>query len=228
MLGVGPKAMLPRNIKTVFRYLPWLLALRFGRQFSVEGIRMVVPFRDCGRADMLRAKAAAALRLIQNHRPKYYERIRRFIPNLLIVGSSYSYAATTIFDLHLCELSEDYALSDQTTAEQLAMTLVHEATHGYLQFRGTSYKEERRARIERVCVQTEIAFANGLPQADALVSEARRRLEYEPGYWTNESFLQRNLRALTKAGAPRWLVRSAERIGVWRLRAGAGKALAQP
>ena len=72
--------MLPRNIKRVFRYLPWLLALRFGRQFSVEGIRMVVPFQDCGRADLLRAKVATALHLIQNHRPKYYERIRRFIP----------------------------------------------------------------------------------------------------------------------------------------------------
>ena len=61
--------------------------------------------------------------------------------------------------MHLCELSEEYALSDQTSAEQLAMTLVHEATHGYLHFRAISYKEERRARIERVCVQTEIAFA---------------------------------------------------------------------
>ncbi len=214
--------MLPRNIKRAFRHLPELLMLRFGKQYSMEGVKLVVPGQDGGRAEILKVKVATALRLIKNHTQKHYERIERFIPNILISGGRPS-CAVYISDLKLCDISREFALSGSTSAHQMAMTLVHEATHGYLESRGVLYAEDQRARIERICVQTEIAFASRLPQADALVTEAQRRLDYGPEYWTDVSFFQREVEDFTKAGMPRFFIRLLERAQSRRLQTGPGK-----
>ena len=214
--------MLPHNIKMVLRHLPHLLALRFGREFSMDGVKLVVARQDRGRAEILKKKVATALRLITDHNPKHYARVQKFIPNILILGF-HNHSAVYIADLKLCDVSADFALSESTSAEQMAMTLVHEATHGYLHSRGVSYAEDQRARIERICVQTEITFASRLPQADALVTEAQRRLDYGPDYWTDASFFQREVEDFTKAGMPRFLTRLLERAQSRRLQTGSGK-----
>jgi hypothetical protein len=217
--------MLPHSIKKVLRHLPHLVALRFGKEISMDGVKLVVALhRD--RADVLGRKVAAALRLINDHAPKHYARVQKFIPSILILGF-HNAGAVYISDLKLCDISAEFALSESTGAEQMAMTLVHEATHGYLQSRGVPYAEDRRARIERICVQTEIGFAGRLPQADGLVTEARRRLDYGADYWRDASFLQRDLDYFTKAGMPRFLIRLLERARSRRLQAGRGKK-AQP
>jgi hypothetical protein len=213
--------MPPHDIKKVLCHLPHLVALRFGRKISMDGVKLVVALRR-DRAEILRRKVAAALRLINDHAPKHYARIQRFIPSILILGF-HNASAVYISDLKLCDISADFALSESTGAEQMAMTLVHEATHGYLHSRGVSYAEDRRARIEHICVQTEIGFARRLPQADGLLTDARRRLDYGPGYWTDASFFQREVEDFTKAGAPRFLIRLLEGAQSRRLQNGSGK-----
>ena len=210
-LVVGSSKMLPQAIKTRLHWLPYRLILRFGRQFGMEGVNLVVLWQNADRAEILRAKVASALLLIKNHAPKYYARVQRFTPNVLILGGHF-YNATYISDLKLCDIAVDFALSESTGAEQMAMTLVHEATHGYLRSRGVAYEEDRRPRVERICVRAEISLASRLPGTDALVAEARRCLDYGPEYWTNRSFLQREVEGLTKAGIPRFVIRRVERI----------------
>jgi hypothetical protein len=199
------------KIKVVFRYWPDLLILRFCRQFSVDGIRLVVPGPARSRAGLLKNKVATALHLIKTHTPKYYARVQQFIPNILFSGA-YPSQAVYISDLKLCDISFEFALAEGTTTEQMAMTLVHEATHGYLQSRGVIYEEERRAQIERICVRAEIAFASRLPQAGELVPAARQRLDYGPEYWTNASFIKRQAEFAAKVGIPRFLIRLLQRI----------------
>jgi hypothetical protein len=214
--------MLPRNIKKGLYHLPERLALRCGRRFSVDGVNLVVPFQDRDRAELLRGKVATALHLIKHHTPKYFARVQKFVPNILVLGA-HAYTAVYISDLDLCDIARDFALSRSTSAEQLAMTLVHEATHGFLASRGISYSEDQRAQIERICVRAEIALASRLPQADGLATAARRSLDYGPGFWTDKSFLQREVENLTKIGMPRFLVRRYERKQSRRQKNGSGK-----
>jgi hypothetical protein len=197
--------MLPRTVKRALYHLPERLMLRFGRRFSLDGILVVILLQDRERTELLMAKAKAALKLLQNHTPKYYARVQTFIPNILFFGA-HAYTAVYTSDLKLCDISRDYALAEKTTAAALAITLVHEATHGYLASKGVAYQEQRRGRIERICVQAEIAVAHRLPGSGDVLSEATSRLSYGAEFWNDEAFFERDLEELKSFGGPRWLV----------------------
>jgi hypothetical protein len=197
--------MLLLTIKKRLYLLPERLMLRFGRAISMDGIRVVIFWQSPTRAQLLTTKMARALHLIQSHAPKYYARVQKCIPNILIFGA-HAYDAVHISELKLCDLSRDYALSEKTTASHLAMTLVHEATHGYLDGRGTAYQEQQRGRIERICVQAEIALARTLPDSAPLLAEAESRLNIAPEFWSSDAFAERDFAALKSAGGPQWLI----------------------
>jgi hypothetical protein len=167
------------------------------------------------KADELRTKAAAALSLIKEHSPKCYSRVCRFIPKILIFGG-HGYTAVYISDLRLCDVCRHYALAESTTPSHLAMTLVHEATHGYLEARGFVYEEHLRQRIEGICMRTEVWLARRQPESAELISEAQARLNILPDYWKSDAFVQRDIEQLRKIGAPKWAVSFAERIAARR------------
>jgi hypothetical protein len=203
---IGSVQILMRTMKRAFYHLPERLLLTFGRKYNVEGIRLVIFLQDRDRTDLLQAKVATALRLIHERTPKHYSRVQKFIPNILIFGA-HAYAAVYISDLKLCDISRDYALLESTTASHLAMTLVHEATHGYLASCGITYEVARRCQIERICILGEIAFARKLPNPADLLAEAESRLNLGQEYWKDDAFFDRQVEALENSGAPRWLVK---------------------
>lgn len=195
-----------------FRYLPERLILCVARRFDLGPIRLFVFLQTRAQANELRSKTVEALALIERYSPNHFSRVRRFIPRILIFGA-HAYTAVYISELGLCDISRHYALADKTTSSGLAMTLVHEATHGYLESQGIRYDEHQRERIEKVCLRTEIAFARRLSESSELVAGAEDRLLLSSDYWKTESFVQRNLEHLKEIRAPRWLVRFAE----WRV-----------
>lgn len=194
-----------RTLKQTLRYLPERLILRVAHQFDVGPVRLFVFLQNRDRAEELRTKIAAALKLIEAHSPKGYVRVRRFIPRILIFGG-HGYTAVYVSELRLCDVCRHYALAETTTPPRLAMTLVHEATHGYLESRGLVYEEDRREQIEGVCIRTEIALARRLPESAELVAEAEALLTIPSDYWKGEAFFQRDIEQLRKLGAPRWVV----------------------
>ena len=196
--------MLSRNIKKALHHLPERLSSHCKR-FNLDGIRLVIPLQGRTRADLLRTKVAAALHLIQNHAPKYHVRVQKFIPNILIFGA-HAYKAVYISDLKLCDISRDFALLEKTSASHLAMTLVHEATHGYLGSKGITYDAPRRGQVERICIRAEIAFARKLPEPGELLAEAELTLSIDSEYWTDDAFFERDVETFENSGAPRWLV----------------------
>jgi hypothetical protein len=82
------------------------------------------------------------------------------------------------------------------------MTLVHEATHARIAKAGITYKQALRARIERLCVEEEAAFADKLPQGQQLAADARRRLEEK--WWETPAMFDRRVRQLRISGWPGW------------------------
>jgi hypothetical protein len=185
--------------------LPERLILGLARRFDLGRVGLYVFLQGQEQADKLRIKTTEALALIQTGSPNLYARVCRFIPRILVFGG-HVYDAVYISDLRLCDVSRDYALAEATTPSRLAMTFVHEATHGYIQSGGLSYEGQRRERMERICAKTEIAFARKLPQSAELVAEVEGRLSIPSEYWESEAFVQRNIDYLREIGAPRWMV----------------------
>jgi hypothetical protein len=202
--------MLAAIIKRTLRHLPERLILCVARRCVLGPIRLFVFLQGRAEADELRMKTAAALGLIETHSPKCYSRVCRFIPRILIFGG-HAYTAVYVSELGLCDVSRHYALAQTTTPSWLAMTLVHEATHGYLGSRGFVYEEGRREQIEEICVRTEIALARRLPEGAELVAGAEAQLKIPSDYWKTGAFVQRDIEHLKKCGVPRWMIRSLER-----------------
>jgi len=152
-----------------------------------------------------------SLQLIKAHDPLRYRRILRDLERvwvrLLVEGlGSFNQA------LSACQLDERFVLAETTSPEEIAATIVHEATHARLMRCRIGYPEELRARVEAVCFRRELAFSAKLPNGGQVREQAELRLEHtSPDYWTNESFRDRHdpsaADALKYLGVPNWLIR---------------------
>jgi len=154
-----------------------------------------------------------ALRLIRRHDSLHYSRV---IQNLerVWVHLVPSYRARYDPSLGACILNERYVLLETTTLEEIACSIVHEATHARLERCGISYEEKERSRIEAVCVRRELNFVAKLPHSESLREEIARTLEWCAGdhdYFSNVKFQQRNDEGMVEVfrylGTPDWLIR---------------------
>ena len=168
-----------------------------------------------------------ALLLIKHHDPVRYARLLRDMERIwvdLLFGSWGQYRHR----LKMCVLDERFVLADTTTPEQIASTIVHEATHARLMNCGIAYEPERRARVEAACFRRERAFADKLPNSEVVKEDAERSLTgYPPDYWTDESRRKRAEDSFADVmrylGAPDFLIRGV--VGVHAAVGGLKRAL---
>jgi hypothetical protein len=121
-------------------------------------------------------------------------------------------------ELKTCILDRNYFNQPDISASEMALTIVHEATHARLFKFRIGYTEDIRERVERICIKSEIAFAKRLPDGQKFVEMAESRLlEMSADYWTNTQFQQRDLDTLAKLGKINWLGRILYRIVKWKL-----------
>jgi len=172
-----------------------------------------------GKSSAAWPRIEAALRLI-----KIYDRIRydRLIRDLDRIWVKTLPASIGSFNasLNACQLDERFVLDEKSAPELIASVIVHEATHARLMRCGIGYEEELRARVEKVCLRRELAFAAKLSNGERIRAQADPELGYLPqSYWTNEAFLDRHLKgsaeALSYFGMPNWLIRAT--FGLYKL-----------
>jgi hypothetical protein len=153
-----------------------------------------------------------ALRLIKQHDSLHYSRV---IHNLERVWVHYIPSALAHYDrsLEACVLDERYVLLETRTLEEIASTIVHEATHAKLERWGITYEEKERSRIEAVCLRRELNFLAKLPHSEPLREGIMRTLEWcisDHDYLSDASFQQRNdqgqVETLRYLGTPGWLI----------------------
>jgi hypothetical protein len=154
-----------------------------------------------------------ALQLIKRHDTLHYSRVIHNLERIwveLIPG----YHAWYDDSLRACVLDERFLLLETTTLEELASTIVHEATHAKLERWGISYDEKERSRIEAVCLRRELHFIAKLPHSEPLREERARALEWcdsDHDYFSNVSFQQRHDQGLFETarylGIPDWFIR---------------------
>jgi hypothetical protein len=157
-----------------------------------------------------------ALNLIRNFDPVRYNRLRRDVRRIWVkvipTGmANFEHSTWT------CNLDPRY-MKDQP-AESIACTIVHEATHARLFRRGIDYEEERRARVEQICLRRELAFASKLPAGADAGEHAKRILEALPDF-SQAAMVEREftgaLRALLHLGTPPWLAQAVVSFHRWR------------
>ena len=178
--------------------LPWLLLIWTARRRIVEGVRVCVS-HSAEDADDVFEKAAEALRLIARYAPRMSARMRRDVKRLLfgdVFGGRY------LAGLQTCLIGTDYAR--RALPLELAMMVVHEATHARLARAGFRYVGACRERIERICIAAEIAFAERVPGSGAAIDGTRALQESE--WWTPEKGREDAIAALRTRGLPEWII----------------------
>ena len=152
----------------------------------------------------------AALRRVAEGDPHRFRRIQRQVSCIQLIGTRLIALGGWFRPLSMILLPDDWLELDSTSAERVALTIVHEATHARLSRFG--YGPEIRARIERICQYQELVFASRIGGDSELVAGARRGMDLNPSEYTTETRRQRSLEALTQLGLPKWMVRLLDRV----------------
>jgi hypothetical protein len=200
-----------------------MLWLSTSRQ--IDGLWVGCYYKDDAGASLRHVEDA--LHLIKAYDPRRYGRLLRDLERiwvLLIVGGIGHFDGL----LWACVLDPRFVLNETRTTEQIAATIVHEATHARLWRCGFRYSKEARPRIEAICFRRERAFATKLPNGEQVQEDADSRLKgyASQEYWTDEAFRQRYEEGLSSvletAGVPKWMVsaslaiRGLLRLARWR------------
>jgi hypothetical protein len=153
-----------------------------------------------------------ALRLIKDHSPLHYQRIRNNLERIWVRLLPHA-RASYFHPLNACQLDERFVVLKETTLERIASCIIHEATHGRLAKLGIPYDVSSRPQIERICLRRELHFAAQLPHGEALRDEITRTLDWcvdGNEYYSDQSMRQQNdqgnMEVLRYLGVPAWLV----------------------
>lgn len=180
---------------------------------SAYGIRLVAfddPSR--GQGELFFARVTLALGLIERYDPRWIRRMRRDFSGIWLGG-----APGPCFEVmtRRCVLSWNSVMNGGII--NLALTLIHEATHARIASRGAwRYRSVPEARHEEAAVRQETAFAARLPATDDL----RRALavKLDDPWWTPEKMLERQRAWSRDVELPGWIARWAERRYERRMR----------
>jgi hypothetical protein len=144
------------------------------------------------------AKVRRALQCLAEHDPRRFKRFRHDVKRIVV-----SFYEGCHYDQHFRMIVLYWGQIASQTAEEIALILVHEATHARQLRWGVNYSPEVRARAEAGCVAQEISFAKRLPNGAAFAERLSKKLE-KP-WWTPEALAKRKLRELRDVGVPQWL-----------------------
>jgi len=175
---------------------------------EILGVPVGVPV-DRYTADVAFAKITSAFDLLQDHGGRSLDGLRRHTTGVFLWTT-----AGALGEWHretrLVVLEETYVNHADTSARDIASTLVHESTHARLDAKGFAYSPERRHRIENVCFRRQLAFARRLSEPGSLIGRTERQLQRPPDDFTHQAWRQRVVAKLIELGVARWLAHAIE------------------
>jgi len=187
--------MRPRQRSRLFWPL-WLSARR-----RIEDVPVAVWERKD--VAVIEERLRSALALVRHHDRRAFDELATHTCGIFVFATTGGSAAQWWRNERLVVLQSEYAAAASTTSRALAVILVHETTHAWLERMGFEYAAERRARLERICNRRALRLARRLPNADHLVTWLQR--EIPPDRLTDEAFHQRAVAELVRLGLPPWL-----------------------
>jgi hypothetical protein len=142
-------------------------------------------------------EALNVLRLTDSRR---YRRLKQDLGRIAIVRAGGPDFAP---EVNACLLRSRYVRDAGPGA--IATSLIHEATHARLWRLGVGYAPRLRARVEKICVEEQIAFAKRLGDPFVL---AQLEAKMQRPWWTPSQLHERRITALKQLGLPEWILRS--------------------
>ncbi len=158
-------------------------------------------------------KMRDALDLMRRHDTRAFNELVNSTRGIFVFGTILGGAAEYWRDETLIVLQSEYTSGATATPQALAVILVHEATHVWLERRGFEYAARRRTRLEGICNRRALRLAKRLPDADYLANWLRQGLLEE--HLTDEAFQKQAVAELVRLGVPSWLLRH---LQVWSRR----------
>jgi hypothetical protein len=211
--------MFLRLANLIFLHLTEMLIVSGSHKISVDGLRVGILSEKSNHP--LISRVEEALMLIRQHDPFRYHKIKRDIGKIWIVTTLGSPAnGDFTAALHRCRLKESFVRS--ASLEQIASTIVHEATHAHPCLRKINSSDATRYRIEGICMRQELAFAQTLPDGQALCALLEKNLVRDPMIWSDDAmaraFIATNIADWQGMGTPPWLMRIVQAAVRWRIR----------
>lgn len=179
------------------RYLVWMGTRLLPRQV-VEGVEITTLTGD-ERAAVQMSRLAEALRLVRRYDPTRFNRLTKQLRRIAIVSRG-----GELYDHGLSTYMADLGVAATRSIPELALAIVHEATHARLRCRGVQTTASNVARVERICVEQEMAFARLLPDSATLVEWAEGKLLRS--WWGDEELRLRRDQLSATFGFPKWLL----------------------
>jgi len=193
-----------RTVGTGMVRLSHRLMLLMSEQRRVVGVELSSFMLQSRYKLVFFGRVQRALELIALYEPRRLDRIRRDVRMICgISGGPNHYQHVD----RMIMLSLPGVLYGSPA--ELAMTIIHEATHGRIIDRGIQYDVENRDRIEAACVRQEAAFARCLPGGEALADAELAKLERP--WWSDQSLQEGQLQHARAEELPSWFIRMMER-----------------
>lgn len=183
------------------RCVVWFL-VRCADRVEVGGIALVDVAHS---GQSLAAKMRGALDLIERTEPRRMRRIRTDVHRIVLIAAG---------PPEYWPGAKGFALPVRSVVEldeaRLALLLVHEATHARLWNAGIRYRPSLRARIEKLCVNEEEAFARKLGCSGSVLLELAAKRDRN--WWEGDHARESRVEALRELGWPQWLIRLYTRV----------------
>jgi hypothetical protein len=168
---------------------------------------------EIGEGQPCQSRVEDALRLIKRHNSLHYSRVVHHLKRVWVHMNPHG-DGCYLASLEACALDPRYILLETTTVEEIASTIVHEATHARLDRWGVSYDENKRIRIEAICRRRELNFLASVPNTETLRKQILDSLEWlasNRDFYLDASFQQRfhegSVEALRHLRTPEWVIR---------------------
>lgn len=204
---MGARAWILRALLTPLKTLFMRLAVASNPRVPLEGLELVDLSHDSGNprtAECIRS----ALHILARNSPSALEGVKRRLRRIIITNGDVAYYTD---DVRGAVIGGTYL--ERCGPTELALLIVHEATHARLYRARVRSTWATRERIERICINAELAVARKLPGAEHLVQDIEKKAA-KP-WWTPSVQGDRLATAATASNAPGWLVRLVRRLPNW-------------
>jgi hypothetical protein len=165
----------------------------------VQGI-VLVQFSPNGEPAELFDKLAQALDFIHRYDPKQFARLRERIPRIALVE-----AGGEVYDHGLRTYIADARTVRARTVGEVALAIVHEATHARIHRLGVRSAASTLDRVERMCIAQEVAFAERTPPGFGLLAIASAKFQHP--WWSVDEERSRDRERAEGLGMPGFAIR---------------------
>lgn len=169
----------------------WTTLMRYTLLFLSEPTQhagfSIAELRDSPGAAARIDKVIAAINLVSRLDARRADRMRRTASMIVIMpvvssdGVHWPRPRATAVDQEFVQ---------RATVDEIALVLIHEATHARLMDAGIGYSETIRRRVELACITEEFRFARRLPDAEAWTKHVAGR-NTDPDYLATDAMISR-------------------------------------